>query len=202
MKPMTRIKICGLTRQQDIDAVNEAMPDYIGFVFAKSRRQIGARQAGLLKERLAPGIQAAGVFVDAPIEEIAELCRQGIIDVIQLHGSENADYIRRLRKETDKPIIKAVSMGHGVTGQQLMENPADYLLLDQGKGGTGKTFDWNLIPQLKRPFFLAGGLGPDNLGDALRQIRPFAVDLSSGVETDGKKDREKILQAVRRVKDE
>lgn len=197
---MTKIKICGLMRQQDIDAVNEAGPDYIGFVFAESRRQVTPQQAELLKRRLDPKIQAAGVFVNAPIEEVVEICRQGIIDLIQLHGSETTDYIRQLKTRTDKPVIKAVSMQKGLSGQQLMEIPSDYLLLDQGKGGTGKTFDWKLIPEIKRPFFLAGGLGPDNLAEAIRQVQPFAVDLSSGVETDGKKDREKILQAVRSVK--
>lgn len=197
---MTKIKICGLTRRQDIDAVNWARPDYIGFVFAKSRRQIGPELAKQLKDSLDPDIQAVGVFVDAPMEEIEEICRRGIIDVIQLHGNESGAYIEALRQRTGLPVIKAVSMKEGVTVEELEAIPADYLLLDQGKGGTGQTFDWELIPKLSRPFFLAGGLSPDNLEEAAQRIRPYGVDLSSGVETEGKKDREKILQAVRSVK--
>ena len=199
---MTRIKICGLTRREDIQAVNEAMPDYGGFVFAESRRQVDMKQAAALREGLDPGISAVGVFVNAPIKDIEEICRNGIIDHVQLHGEETAEYIRRLREKISLPIIKAVSMNENVTQQQLEAIDADYLLLDQGKGGTGKTFDWGLIPNLKTPFFLAGGLDPFNLKDAVRRVRPYAADLSSGVETDGKKDREKILQAVRSIRNE
>lgn len=196
---MTRIKICGLAREQDIRYVNEAMPDYIGFVFAPSRRQVKQEQAAELRNILAPGILAAGVFVDAPAEEIASICKAGIIDLIQLHGSEDKEYIAQLRRQTMKPIIQAVSVRPET---RLETSESDYFLFDQGNGGTGKTFDWGLLPSTEKPFFLAGGLNPGNLGEAIRRMRPFAVDLSSGVETDGVKDREKILQAVRSVRNE
>ena len=199
---MTRIKICGLTRQRDIDFVNEAGPDYVGFVFAESRRRVDANQASVLRKRLAAGIQAVGVFVDAPGEQILDICRRGIIDWVQLHGNEDPAYIAELRRNTDKPLIKAVSMSRPFDPGKLKMLDVDYFLFDQGSGGSGRTFDWSRIPQLGKPFFLAGGLGPDNLNQAVRRVRPFAVDLSSGVETDGVKDREKILEAVRSVRNE
>lgn len=197
---MTKLKICGLTRLQDIEAVNEAGPDYIGFVFAQSRRQVSREQALKLRRRLKSGIKAVGVFKDAPAEEIKEICRQGILDLIQLHGREDSACITRLRQHTGLPVIKTISMRPGLEAGTLDEIPADFLLLDQGKGGTGTCFDWSLIPKIKKPFFLAGGLNPGNLGQALRQVKPFGVDLSSGAETDGVKDREKIFQAVQIVK--
>ncbi|MCQ4636793.1 phosphoribosylanthranilate isomerase [Anaerovorax odorimutans] len=199
---MTKIKICGLTRQQDIDFVNEAGPDYAGFVFAESRRQVDADQASVLRKRLAGGIQAVGVFVNAPGEQILDICQRGIIDWVQLHGNEDHAYITELRRNTDKPLIKAVSMSRPFDPGELKMLDVDYFLFDQGGGGSGRTFDWSRIPQLGKPFFLAGGLGPDNLTQAVRRVRPFAVDLSSGVETDGVKDREKILEAVRSVRNE
>lgn len=197
---MTRIKICGLSRLQDIEFVNEAKPDYIGFVFAQSKRQVSRKQAEKLREHLDPEILATGVFVDAPISEILEICQEGIIDCVQLHGREDTDYIQKLRLSTKIPVIKAVSMSQRQEAEAIFRIPADYLLLDQGGGGTGRTFDWKQIPKIEKPFFLAGGLSPDNLKRAIEQVRPFGVDLSSGVETDGAKDREKIIQAVRSVR--
>lgn len=199
---MTRIKICGLTRPEDIDFVNEAKPDYIGFVFAPSKRQVDEKQALALRKRLAPGIEAAGVFVDAPISQILELGERSIIDYVQLHGSEDPAYIKALRQHTHLPLIKAVSMSKPFDPRQLERLDVDYLLFDQGSGGSGKTFDWKRIPRTGKPFFLAGGLNPDNLSQAIRAVKPFAVDLSSGVETGGRKDREKLLQAVRSVRNE
>lgn len=197
---MTKIKLCGLTRQQDIDLVNEAEPDYIGFVFAKSRRQVSLDQAQTLKKRLKDGILAVGVFVNAEMGQIEELCNRHIIHMIQLHGTESSTYIRELGTRTGRPIIKAVSMKPGLDAGYFEEIPADFLLLDQGKGGTGKTFDWSLIPKIRKPFFLAGGLNPENLEEAIRRVQPFGVDLSSGVEQNGVKEREKVLQAIRCVR--
>lgn len=199
MRRLTKIKICGLHREQDLSFVNEAMPDYIGFVFAESRRQVTLSKAGKLKERLCPGILSAGVFVNAKLDEIAAVCSAGILDIIQLHGSENWDYIDRLRQRINLPVIKAISVTPGVVPA---EQNADYFLFDQGKGGTGKAFDWSLIPKTDKPYFLAGGLTPQNIRTAIEQVHPYGVDLSSGVETKGVKDREKILQAVRSVKNE
>lgn len=197
---MTKIKICGLTRPCDIDFVNEAKPDYIGFVFwKKSRRSVTREQAAVLKARLDPDILAVGVFVDEKEDVIAELVSAGIIDLIQLHGTEDAAYVKRLRRLTNKPVIKAFC------GDQMKEAlqkgfPADYYLLDSGKG-TGRIFDWNLVPEIRKPWFLAGGISAENVIEAIDKLHPYAVDFSSSVETDGKKDRDKILKIVRRIRD-
>lgn len=191
-----KIKICGLFRLEDIEAVNEAMPDYVGFVFAESRRQVNAGMAKVLKARLHPGIQAVGVFVNPSMEEAAELYQSGVIDLIQLHGTEREDEIISLKKLADCPVIKAIKVVSAKDIIAAQTSPADYLLLDHGSGGTGESFDWNLIPALKKPFFLAGGIHAGNVTAALRSAAPYAVDLSSGVETDGYKDRNKIIEVV------
>jgi indole-3-glycerol phosphate synthase/phosphoribosylanthranilate isomerase len=185
----TAVKICGLTRPKDIDAVNTALPDYAGFVFAEHRLRITERTAIMLKERLDPRIKAVGVFISETIENITSL--GDTIDMIQLHGNENEEYIKKLKSLTDKPIIKA----HGYA-----ESSADYLLFDSDKPASGKAFDWNLIPKTSKPFFLAGGLCVDNIAEAIRCVRPFAVDVSSGMETDGVKDPDKIFEFVRMVR--
>ncbi|MDO4942092.1 MAG: phosphoribosylanthranilate isomerase [Lachnospiraceae bacterium] len=197
---MTKIKICGLTRPCDIDFVNEAKPDYIGFVFwKKSRRSVTREQAAVLKAKLDPDILAVGVFVDEKEEIVAELVNAGIIDLIQLHGTEDAAYVARLRKLTDKPIIKAFCGDQ--MGEALRNGfPAHYYLFDSGKG-TGKIFDWDLVPEIEKPWFLAGGISAENVIEAIEKLHPYAVDFSSSVETNGKKDRDKILKIVRRIRD-
>lgn len=199
---MSRIKICGLTRQKDIDFVNEAKPDYIGFVFAPSKRQVEAAQAFALRKRLSPEIRAVGVFVDAPISQIRDICEKKVLDCVQLHGREDSAYIRALREHIRLPVIKAVSMSKPIDLKKLDGLDADYLLFDQGSGGSGQTFDWDRLPKVDKPFFLAGGLNPNNLSQAIEAVKPFAVDLSSGVESGGVKDREKIMKAVRSVRNE
>ena len=194
---MTKIKICGLTRPCDIDAVNVAKPDYIGFVFADSRRKVTPQQAAELRQRLNPCITSVGVFVNEAIEDIISLAESGVIDVIQLHGDEDEEYITQLKMQTDKLIIKAISVQQKGDVQKWLQTTADYLLLDSKGGGTGRTFDWNLLgDDLVKPFFLAGGLGFDNIEEALNRIKPFAIDVSSGAETDGFKDAEKIDRLV------
>lgn len=200
----SRIKICGLSRPCDIDYVNASKPDYIGFVFAKSKRQVSPWQAAELKRRLNPDIRAVGVFVNEEPERIAGLVRDGIIDWVQLHGQEDEAYIDSLRKLLARtgnacPIIKAFSIKTPEDVKNACKSSADYILLDQGAGGTGKTFDWHVIGEIGRPFFLAGGLGPDNVEAAI-QTGAFALDLSSGVETDGFKNAEKIELCVRKVR--
>jgi phosphoribosylanthranilate isomerase len=199
---MTRIKICGLRRQEDIFAVNQAMPDYCGFIIEvpKSRRSVSRDQVRGLVKDLRPEIQPVGVFVNAPVELAAELLEEGTIALAQLHGQEDESYIRRLRELTGKPLIQAFSVGCAEDVQRALASTADEILLDQGGGGTGKPFDWKLVPELPRRFFLAGGLGTENLEAAIRQLHPCAVDLSSGVETDGFKDPAKIRQAVELVR--
>lgn len=264
----SRIKICGLSRPCDIDYVNVLKPDYIGFVFAKSRRQVSAGQAKLLKQRLDPEICAVGVFVNEAPERIAALVNDGIIDMVQLHGQEDEAYIRNLRsllaeqemetggksggpaalsrdgesgqaalsqeggsgeaalsqdgesgeaalskeggsgetalpeggrkRQGPCPIIQAFSIRSPEDVTRACESSADYILLDQGAGGTGKTFDWSLIGRIERPFFLAGGLGPDNIKEALK-VGAFALDISSGAETGGYKDFEKIELCINAV---
>ena len=201
---MSKIKICGLTQQEDIRTVNEYLPDYIGFVFAESRRQITEEQAKLLKQKLSPRIKAVGVFVNDTTRRIAELCSKGIIDLVQLHGDEDEDYIRNLRTMTDKEIIKAVRVKSASDITQAFGSDADYLLFDtyhkQQYGGSGIAFDWSLIQKPARQYFLAGGLNEENILEAVRNYQPFALDVSSGVETDGKKDPQKIRNIIAKVR--
>jgi phosphoribosylanthranilate isomerase len=251
---MTQIKICGLSRQADIDAANIARPDYIGFVFAESRRRVTPEQAAALKSRLRPGIQAVGVFVNAEISLITQLTADGTIDFVQLHGNENSTFIANLRRTINRPIIQAFRVVSKEDILAAQTSSADYVLLDSGLqehvrpfirsrdnrptvlhigcdqtppvrdgddtpsfqapqivttpssygegnersfngespfGGTGACFDWELVRGLQRPFFLAGGIGLDNISAAL-SLRPFAIDVSSGAETAGLKDSEKM----------
>lgn len=194
----TKIKICGLKCPEDIAYVNEAKPDYCGFIieFPKSSRNVTGDQVRILIAELDKNIIPVGVFVNAAPERVEELLLDGTIRIAQLHGQEDDDYIRRIQKNTGSQVIKAFSVKVAQDIELALKSPADYILLDQGGGGTGQTFDWSLIPEIKRPFFLAGGLGADNLEQAVDTIRPYAVDLSSSVETDGVKDRSKILEAV------
>ena len=197
----TKIKICGLKRPEDITYVNEAKPDYCGFIieFPKSSRNVTGDQVRTLTANLHPDIIPVGVFVNASPERVEELLLDGTIQIAQLHGQEDEDYIRRIQRNTRHQVIKAFSVKTTQDIELALQSPADYILLDQGSGGTGKTFDWSLIPEITRPFFLAGGLGPDNLEQAVRTIRSYAVDLSSSVETDGVKDSSKIVEAVNLV---
>lgn len=194
-----KIKICGLVRKEDIEYVNNSRPDYVGFVFAKSKRQVTCQQAGELKKLLSRDIKAIGVFVDENIDEITYLVENHIIDGVQLHGNENQQYIQELRKKIHCPIIKAIR----VKDKPMIFNhyDVDYYLLDSSKPGSGQTFDWQQIKQLDKPFFLAGGINLYNIDEAMK-ISRFGIDVSSGVESDGKKDPIKIEEIVRRVKDE
>ncbi len=199
---MTRIKICGLRRPQDIEAVNRAGPDFAGFVVEVpgSRRSVSREELRSLAGGLKKEILAVGVFVNAPPELAAELLEEGTIQLAQLHGQEDEAYIRRLRERTDKPLIQAFSIRTEADARRALSSTADYLLFDQGNGGTGRSFDWSLLPEISRPFFLAGGLGEDNLAEAIRRVSPWAVDLSSSLETDGLKDPEKIRRSVELVR--
>lgn len=201
---MTKIKICGLTRMEDIKAVNRFKPDYIGFVFAeKSRRRVTREQAASLKAALNPDIKAVGVFVNSPVDEIISLCRDGIIDIIQLHGDEDITYLEKLKEAVSSPIIRAVRVHSAEQISEADSLPCDALLLDtfdkSSYGGTGKPFDYSIIPALKHPFFLAGGLDSWNVLKAIEACRPAAVDISGGVETNGVKDSRKILEIIELV---
>ncbi|MDO4803282.1 MAG: phosphoribosylanthranilate isomerase [Lachnospiraceae bacterium] len=241
---MTKIKICGLSRNEDISYVNEAKPDYVGFIlhFPKSRRNISSERAATLRSRLAPGVKAVGVFVNQPVQIVAEAAALIGLDVIQLHGQEDDAYITDLREiiahdapmsyrqEDDAhifalrkrgpcgrpttmswmhtsasgnrgtlPIWKAFKIRSAADLAAAEKSTADEILLDNGYG-TGAAFAWSLLEGFHRPFMLAGGLTPENITDAIRTLRPKLVDISSGVETDGLKDRNKILDAVRAVR--
>jgi phosphoribosylanthranilate isomerase len=201
---MAKIKICGLSRPVDIETVNQALPDYIGFVFAESRRQIGEHTAKSLKELLDPRIKAVGVFVNEDMDKIIRLCRLGIIDIIQLHGDESEDYLADLRKEISNPVISAVRVRSVWDIIEAENRACDYLLLDAYKdnryGGGGETFDWSVITRLEKPFFLAGGIHAENVIAAIQSSNPYCIDVSSGVETDGFKDRNKIIDIVTKVR--
>ena len=189
---MTKIKFCGLKRIEDIKYANELKPDFIGFVFApKSKRFVNADTARELKNLLDTEIKAVGVFVDEDINVVTKLLKDGIIDIAQLHGSEDEEYINSLRALCDRPIIKAFTIVSKDDIQKANESTADYVLLDSGKG-SGLTFDWDLIKEVNRPYFLAGGLDCDNVENALNSLTPYAVDVSSGIETDGLKDFDKM----------
>ncbi len=197
----TKIKICGLFRPEDIEYANIVCPDFIGFVFwEKSRRRVTAKQAAALRKGLGPGIHAAGVFVDAPCGEIISLLEEGIIDIAQLHGEESEEDIRYIQAVTHRPVIKAVRVRSRYDVEAWMDSSADWLLFDSGMG-SGISFDWQLLAGVEREYFLAGGLNPGNLKEVLEQIRPFAVDLSSGAETNGVKDLEKMRAAVEIVRE-
>lgn len=201
---MSKIKICGLTRIEDINAVNFSKPDFVGFVFAKSKRQIDFDKAKKLKQMLNNNLKVVGVFVNEPIVNIIRLCDEKIIDMIQLHGDEDEQYILDLRENINNSIIKAIRIKDKV-GLKLAENlPCDYLLFDTFNenvyGGTGESFDWSIIKDVKKPFFLAGGLNINNVLTAINIVNPFCVDISSSVETKSLKDSEKISKITKLIR--
>ena len=212
-----KIKICGLFRDEDIDYVNEARPDYAGFVFAESRRQVSPSQAEHLRSRLAGGIIPVGVFVNAPIETIAALYRSRVISIAQLHGAEDEDYITKLKDLCAIPVIRVLTTNLTNDHEPLLSNNsvvrvgscrswlnisenADYFLFDSG-AGSGRTFNWDLLEphKINKPWFLAGGINIDNIEKAM-SLNPYAIDISSGAETDGVKDRAKILKLTAAVR--
>ena len=197
---MTKIKLCGLSRPEDIMAVNQWRPDYVGFVFfKKSKRYISFGEAKTLKEQLLPGIQTVGVFVDEAPDVIAGLLEEGVIDAAQLHGQKDFQYLHTLRELTCKTLIQAIQIRSEKDLYKATDSTADFLLLDSG-AGTGQTFDWNLLKNIRQDFFLAGGLDAQNVADAICQVHPYGVDVSSGIETNGKKDKEKIAAFVAAVR--
>jgi len=197
---MTKIKLCGLRRAEDIQLVNEIFPEYVGFVFyEKSRRYISPEKFLELKEILDKKISAVGVFVDEKISVVAELAKN--LDLIQLHGSEDENYISALKNLTGKKIIQAFKVKIADDLKFAAKSSADFILLDSG-AGTGKTFDWQILKNFDRKYFLAGGLNPENVGDAIKFLKPFAVDVSSGIESGGVKDKNKMRDFVRAVRGE
>lgn len=197
-----RIKLCGLRRPCDMEVANELRPDYIGFVFAKkSARYVSPEQAAALKKLLHPDILAVGVFVKERAETVAELLSSGVIDIAQLHGGEDETYMEALRRLTDRPLIKAFSVRGEEDIRSACESTAELVLLDAGEGGTGTAFDRELLQNMNRPYLLAGGLDASTVGEAVERWRPYGVDVSTGIETDGYKDAEKMRAFVRSVRD-
>ncbi|GHU89401.1 N-(5'-phosphoribosyl)anthranilate isomerase [Deferribacterales bacterium] len=206
---MLKIKICGLFREEDIEAANEARPDFIGFVFAESKRRVSPKQAAHLRARLVADVVPVGVFVNAAVAEVVALYKEGVIGVAQLHGQEDRDYVAALRKACVVPIIKAVRVDAKVKMADLFQyDYADYLLFDNGSGGTGRAFGWEIFSRrashgfngFRVPCFLAGGIGIGNIAKAIA-LHPYGLDISSGAETDGLKDKKKMLQLVKQVRD-
>lgn len=198
----TKIKICGLKRIEDVISVNVVEPDYCGFIFnvSGSRRSIGAEQLNILVDMLNPEIVPIGVFVNEKTDVILRIVRESGIRMVQLHGQENGEIIHTIQSKAQVPVIKAVSVRSKEDVRSAVLSPADYLLFDCGEGGTGQTFDWNLLEDIPRPYFMAGGIGTHNMEEVLRRFSPFALDVNSSVETDGQKDGKKILAAVRMLR--
>ena len=198
---MTKVKMCGLSRMEDIEYANEVLPEFIGFVFApKSRRYVSFEQAKKLRGELDYRIAAVGVFVDEDIENIVRLVKDEVIDMVQLHGSEDNAYIAKLREMAEVPIIQAFKIIDSYDAESAVLSDADFVLLDSGMG-TGKTFDWSLIRSINRPYFLAGGISPENAAQAVERFSPYAVDASSSLETDGVKDLSKMTALARAVRE-
>lgn len=199
---MTKIKFCGLSRRCDIEAANELKPEYIGFVFVKtSKRYVSFEKAEKLKSILDSKIKAVGVFANEDLRRIEEICDKKVIDIVQLHGSEEEKELESLRSRIVQPIIKAFCIKKGEDIRKAERSPADYILLDSG-AGTGRTFEWDWIKQMERPYFLAGGIGIDNVEKAVEQLHPYAIDVSSGIETDGKKDKRKMAALAAAIRKE
>lgn len=213
---MQKIKLCGMMKPCDIEYANRVKPDLVGFIFANTRRKISAAQAKQFREALDAEIPAVGVFVNEDISVITSLVQNGCIDMIQLHGEEDADYIRRLREVCDVPVIKAVKVQTVEQIRQAAALPVDYLLLDTYRkgvlGGTGEAFDWELLREAKatagdtaegelfgKPYFLAGGLHAGNLRESAA-LGSYGLDVSSGIETDGSKDFTKMVEVMELVR--
>ncbi len=199
---MSAIKICGIYRAEDAELINRYKPDYFGMIidFKRSHRSISKKEAAMLRAAIDKSIPAVGVFVNKELSYIKSFIDDGIIDIAQLHGAEDNSYIRRLKGLICKPVWKAFKIRTRQDVEKAMLSEADLIILDNGYG-TGKTFDWSLIQDIKRPFALAGGINLENIEDALNSLNPYLIDISSGVETDKLKDSDKIEKAVKAVHD-
>ncbi|WP_139904851.1 phosphoribosylanthranilate isomerase [Clostridium thermarum] len=200
---MTKIKICGLSRKTDIEYVNKLKPDYIGFVFAESRRKVTVDQAEDLRKGLDKGIKTVGVFVDEPLGSLIYISERLRLDVIQLHGNEDFPYIKQL---SAYEIWKSIGISGFEDLKRMEDQPVETILVDSkvpgALGGTGQSFDWSLLDGTshRKKIILAGGLNPQNVSEAIKQVKPFAVDVSSGVESGGIKDFYKIEEFIRKVR--
>lgn len=212
---MVKVKICGIRTLEDVEIINRYKPDYIGFVFAPSKRQVSPKDAEILANKVDSSIKKVGVFVNQPMEMLTELLCKGTLDYLQLHGEEDESYetkLFELLKEKgiscpEDKCIKAFRIKDEKDIEMVKNTKCSWLLLDAfsraGQGGTGETFDWNLIKKMEKPFFLAGGIHSGNVKKVIQQVQPFGIDASSSLETDGRKDKEKIkvfLETIREAK--
>ena len=196
----TELKICGLSRLEDIIAVNRHGADYAGFVFfQKSKRYVDPYKANELIELLRTDIKPVGVFMDEPIDNVVRIARISGVEMVQLHGHESEEYVEYIKRTLDRPVIKAYKADEEGALESAANSSADYVMIDSG-AGSGQKFDWSILKNFKRDYFLAGGLDPESVGEAIRLLEPFAVDVSSGVETDGIKDEKKIAEFIKAVK--
>lgn len=198
------IKICGINRPQDVDYANTSRPDYVGFIvnFPKSHRSVNDDELKNLSQAVNPGIQKVGVYVDSSPQVIVSHLKEGLVDIAQLHGGQDESFIEELRQLTDCPIWKAFSIQSEEDVKAAEESTADVVLLDHGKGGTGEQFDWSLVEEFNRPYFLAGGMNEESIPQALAHLHPAGVDTSSGTETNKIKDPKKIERIVRMVQND
>jgi phosphoribosylanthranilate isomerase len=196
----TELKICGLSRIEDIIAVNRHGADFAGFVFfEKSKRYVDPYKANELISLLRADIKPVGVFMDEPLDNVMRIARISGVELIQLHGHESEEYVEYVKRTLDRPVIKAYKASEEGALEKAAQSSADYVMIDSG-AGSGKKFDWSILKDFKRDYFLAGGLDPESVGEAIRMLEPFAVDVSSGVETDGIKDEKKIAEFIKAVR--
>ena len=207
-----KVKMCGISKVETIPAVVEAKPDYMGLVFAPSKRQVTVDQAKTLVEELHKQytkrynngaeqsnndeIKTVGVFVNETLDNLVSIATEANLDVVQLHGDEDEAFIQSLKERTNVEVWKAVQIRSAADAEAWIDSSADMLLFDayhkDERGGTGEVFDWSCLDEFERPFMLAGGIDSTNVARAIRTVRPYGIDISSGIETDGVKDDEKI----------
>ena len=192
---MTKVKICGLSTAEAVETAVLAGADYIGFVFAKSKRQVSLEQAHELARLVTGPTKIVGVFVSPSLEELEQAIAQVPLDVVQIHGTFDEALIQKI----SVPVIRAIQLSDG---EAQLRSQADYLLFDAPVAGSGQTFDWDLLKdqKIRQDFFIAGGLTVDNVCQARETFQPYALDVSSGVETDGRKDIEKIKAFIEGAK--
>ena len=200
-----KIKMCGISKVETIPAIIDAKPDYMGLVFAPSKRQVTVEQAKTLVEELhkqyavrynSETIKTVGVFVNETVENLLKIAEEVKLDVIQLHGDEDEFFIQILKEQSNVAVWKAVQVRSAADAEKWIDSSADMLLFDayhkDERGGTGEVFDWSSLDEFERPFMLAGGIDSTNVARAIRTVRPYGIDISSGIETNGVKDDEKM----------
>ncbi len=199
---MTKVKICGICHEVEIGIMNELVPDFVGFVFvSKSRHFIAPEHAGLLRSKLRPGIRSVGVFANHSLKSVAMCVEVAGLDMVQLHGDETAEYIAALREYIRCPIMKVYKVAKPMDAEKALYSTADYVMLDGGNAGDGRTFDWSLLGNVRRKYFLSGGLTPENLNRAMIVTpQPYALNVSSGVEANKMKDYRKVMKFILGVK--